>query len=107
MEHRRELDQASRLELAQQIATGNFSETAVGLAPIPEAAEAAGKVRASALSLLDDECAYPLEIFGPNPPSADNQFLCHGVIVAKGMRRRQNYFRPNDDEHSGSPLAKP
>jgi hypothetical protein len=93
--------------LAQQITTGNFSETAVGLAPIPDSAKAAGNVRAAALSLLNDEFADPLEIFGPNPPPADDQFLCHGVIVAKGMTRRQNDFRPNDDEYSASPLAKP
>jgi hypothetical protein len=101
------LDQASRLELAQQIATGNFSETAVGLAPIPGSAKVPGMVRAAALSLLNHEFADPLQIVGSDPPSADDQFRCHGVIVAKEMTRRQNYFRPNDDEHSGSPLPKP
>jgi hypothetical protein len=106
-EPRRQGDEAARLELAQQIATGNFSKKAVGLAPIPDSAKPAGKVRATVLSLLDDEFADSLEILGPDPPPPDAQFLCHSVIVAKGTTRRQNYFRTQYDEHLRSPLAKP
>ena len=107
MEHGREFDEVSRLELAQQIATGNFAEMAVGLAPIPELAKPTGDVSATARSLLKDEVANPLEIFGLNSPPPDDKFMCHGVIVAKGTRRRQNYFRKNCGELSGSPPAKP
>jgi hypothetical protein len=72
MEHCREFDEVSRLELAQQIATGNFSEAAVGLAPIPDVAKPTGYVSATARSLLKDEVADPLKIFGPDPPPPDD-----------------------------------
>ena len=63
-------------QLPQQIPAGNFAISPVGLSPIPQAAQAPGKMTAPQGSLGLDEGANRGQIAVNEPPLANGQF--HG-----------------------------
>jgi hypothetical protein len=73
------------LELPEQLSTGDLSEPAIGLTPIPNLAESVGNMTAALLSLLGDQLPDHAQIFFSNGAAPNDQWILHGPVPYQGQ----------------------
>ena len=74
----RQLDESARFQSTEQLAAGNLTKAPLGLAPVPNLAEAIGNMAASLSSLLLNQLSDEQQVGFPNKPAPNHQILVHG-----------------------------